>query len=610
MPLDVLLTIESGGGARSVRLADYLDAAGEEAAAEEAYAWIKALRHAGVDGETFRRRFTYRGDSLWWFAELYLHKERSILTLFRATRAAECLFDRERPLAIEVGRAGAAVRTAVSGVAAARRIRCAPARGSSPRRRAMMRARSAALALGAMASPGRPATRPRLASPRVAAFVHRAFWKRGATDDGGAEAYIGPVLKALEARLPAEAVRYVGIGPSTNFRARRWWAPAPSRSDRVVPIEQIVPRDALRESWDLWKNRHAVRRALAGSDDIRAAAVIRGCDCWPVVRDVLDGVALLQFPWSARAMDEAAAALDAFRPAVVVTYAEAGGWGRALALEARRRDIPLAGLQHGFIYRHWLNYRHEPDELPPPSPGSADAGFPRPSLTLVFDEYAAAHLTEAARFPRDAIAVTGSPRLDALSADAAALTPQAIDAARTSAGAGGGEPLVVIVSKYTEIQRVLAPLLDAVRRLGGVRAVIKTHPAETAAPYEAAAHGIDSVRVLPASARLARLVRAARAVVTVNSTVAIDALTLGIPALTVGLPNNLSPFAEAGAMAGAAAPEEIGPPLERVLYDEGFRQQIGAAAGALVARYRLAPDGRAAERSANAILELAQSRSI
>ena len=90
-------------------------------------------------------------------------------------------------------------------------------------------------------------------------------------------------------------------------------------------------------------------------------------------------------------MDEAAAALDALEPAVALTYAEAGGWGRALALECRRRGIPLAGLQHGFIYRHWLNYRHEPDEMlagsaiNPPTPGSRV-----PRSTLLFDDYARA----------------------------------------------------------------------------------------------------------------------------------------------------------------------------------------------------------------------------
>ena len=98
--------------------------------------------------------------------------------------------------------------------------------------------------------------------------------------------------------------------------------------------------------------------------------------------------------------------------------------------------------------------------------------------------------------------------------------------------------------------------------------------------------------------------------VTVNSTVAIDGLALGVPALTVGLPNNLTPFVEAGAMAGAAAPEEIGPALRRLLYDQGFRQQLEAAAAAVTARYRIRPDGRAAERSAAAILDLAKSREM
>ena len=75
-------------------------------------------------------------------------------------------------------------------------------------------------------------------------------------------------------------------------------------------------------------------------------------------------------------MDEAAAALDALAPRVAITYAEAGGWGRAIMLESRRRGIPSAGLQHGFIYRHWLNYLHEPDEMTRDPAQAADGGFP------------------------------------------------------------------------------------------------------------------------------------------------------------------------------------------------------------------------------------------
>jgi capsule polysaccharide modification protein KpsS len=48
-------------------------------------------------------------------------------------------------------------------------------------------------------------------------------------------------------------------------------------------------------------------------------------------------------------------------------------------------------------------------------------------------------------------------------------------------------------------------------------------------------------RVRRVGAGSASLLAAADAVVTMNSTVAIDALVLGVPALVIGLPNNLSP---------------------------------------------------------------------
>jgi hypothetical protein len=601
MSLEAVVSIDSGTGPRHISLTAYLDPEREEAAACETHAWIKSLRHARVDGATFRERFTYRGDSLWWFAELYLHKERTILSLVRAAHAVEALIERERPLVVRLVRGSRIVRFVTPRVAAARRVRYEGPRGAGAGwlRLGSMDIRSAALALTAMGSRRRPAA---AATPRgitLAAFVHRAFWRTD-TGDGSAESYIGPVLQALERTLPPPEMTYVGIGPATNFRARRWWRRPAALPDRVVPIEALVPRDSMSGSWQIWKSRHAVRRALLASDDLRRAAVIRGCDCWPIVAEALAGIALLQFPWSARAMDEAAAALDALAPRVALTYAEAGGWGRALALEARRRGIPLAGLQHGFIYRHWLNYRHEADEMQPAG-AAGDAGFPRPALTLLFDEYAARHLVAAGRFPPESIAVTGSPRLDALAAAVSRLGPAAIDEARRDAGARPDQPLILIVSKHTEIRPLLPALIDAVREMPEVHAAIKTHPAEMPVPYEAAAAGVPNVRVLPADAGLAPLLRAARALVTVNSTVAIDALALGVPALSIGLPNNLSPFVAAGAMAGAASAQDIAPALQRVLYDEGFRQQLVAAGATFAAEYRIIPDGGAAERSAAAI---------
>lgn len=591
------LEVESGAGPRRIDIFSLLDAADEERAHEDAYAWIKALRHLRVDGVPLRRRFTLRGDSLWWFAELYLHKDQAIHAAMRILRALEILVERERPLGwrlVEGAHAGI-----VAQVAAARGIRYdGPSWGG---RSALVRLDARAMRLAAAARVSRLRAWPVRTPPaRIAAFVHSAFWRAGRTD-GGAESYIGPILRELESRLGAEAMRYVGVGPRTNFRARRWWDPLVGGTrGGIVAIERFAPSGAMRASQAVFRERHAARRSLWASADLRAHAVIRGIDCWPLVREQLAGIALLQLPWSARAMDEAAAALEALQPDVAVTYAEAGGWGRALALESRRLGVPLAGLQHGFIYRHWLNYRHEADEMLPDAENPADRGFPLPAATLLFDEHAAAHLRRAGQFPASALAVTGSARLDELVAAVRALAPADLERARRETGAGPEQSLVVFAAKEREARAALPSLVAAVRDLPRVHLAIKPHPAETADVYGPVTAGVANIRVLAADAPLPPLLGAAGGLVTVNSTVAIDALALGLPSLVIGLPNNLSPFVDAGAMLGASSPGEIGGALSRLLYDQEFRGRLE--------RGRAAGTGNAAAASADVILALPASR--
>jgi hypothetical protein len=288
-------------------------------------------------------------------------------------------------------------------------------------------------------------------------------------------------------------------------------------------------------------------------------------------------------------------------PGAVVTYAEAGGGGRALVLEARRREIPSVGLQHGFIYRHWLNYRHEPDEI---TPMGVDAGCPIPDRTLVFDRYAEAHLRDAGHFPADRVLVTGNARLDDLRADWAALRPDR-EAIRETLGVRGAQPLAVLAAKFSEIRGALPDLIAAVAELPDARLVIKAHPAETPDVYRAVIAGVPNVSVAPAGADLARLLVAADALVTMNSTVAIDGLVLGVPAVVIGLPNNLSPFVDAGAMLGADGAGVIRDQLRALLYDRDAHQAVVAAGAAFARRYELESDGRAARRAAAEIQVLA-----
>ena len=603
------LVVQAPGGPRRLSVDDLLGAEDAERTEREANAWIKSIRNLRVDGVPFRDRFTLRGDSLWWFAELFLHKQRVIARVFRSIAAFESLAREGGRARWHVTTRDPVVRRVAGLVAARHRCECR-LEGRADPVRGRQRIRAAAFTASALADRlRRPAIDRAAMRPTVAAFLHSAFFDRTTGD----ETYTGPVLEALQAQLPDGALQVVGLGPRTNFRVRRLRDRLREFTDPAAaglpftPIESFAGWRALGPSMRVWRDRRTAFRSLQQSQDLRAAATIDGYDVWPVLEAEIEGIALLQFPWSARAMDEAGAALDRLRPAVVLTYAEAGGWGRALVLEARRREIPSVALQHGFIYRHWLNYLHEPDEMRPSAGNPDDRGFPAPTRTLVFDRLTARHLTSHGRFPEAALTVVGSPRLDALVASSGGRAGR--EATRAKLGIvpdGRWDRLVLIASKYAQIASVYPEILGAAARLPRVRLVVKPHPAEGSAPYSAAAAGVAEVVVVAdGSPTLAELLAAADLLITVNSTAAVEAIVFDVPTLVVGLPNNLSPLVDAGAVAGAHDRRAAGRLMEALLYDGMMCEQLSASRRAYAAEFGIGADGQAARRAAGAVLELA-----
>src|SRR6188768_1572508 len=108
--IDDVLLVDAATGARRARLDEYLDPTAEQRALTAEYQWIKQLRQLDVDGQPLRRRFTVRGDSLWWFSELYLHKQQVMLNVFRTMAALETMHARENPRRVRIEQGGTILR--------------------------------------------------------------------------------------------------------------------------------------------------------------------------------------------------------------------------------------------------------------------------------------------------------------------------------------------------------------------------------------------------------------------------------------------------------------------------------------------------------------------
>ena len=201
-----------------------LTPADRESIRSDANAWIKRLRLADYGGQSMRDRFTYRGDSLWWFTELYLHKMRRFEAALATLTALGAAIDQHSPTRLVLSAASPVVREAARAFGAARKIPV-DLGGVSAELGSASTWSSYVIGLTSRLPRWRPSRGPApSAHPAIAAFVHTAFWRSGGeTASGGQETYIGPVLDAVARLVPPGDLHFVGVGPRRNFRARRWW---------------------------------------------------------------------------------------------------------------------------------------------------------------------------------------------------------------------------------------------------------------------------------------------------------------------------------------------------------------------------------------------------
>ena len=598
-----------------------LDEAGRDAVDEAAIAWTKQWgRRALVDGRSFRDLLEWKGVSLWWFAELYLHHStespryvRLIDTLFR-------VFDARRPDEVEVQGLAADEALLVARVCTARGILfqggARPARGRRLRvlrtslesRLNLLKARATA-AKAAIAGPGpAPAPDGRLT---VLFLSHAAFWRERRdpeTEQAAAyEHYFDRLIPEVAAD-PALRPFVVAVGPRAAFRRRgagerlRDWARLPGHGDLpYVHVNRYTTAAVVREVARGTRQVRQAWRSLRRSPALFEAFSHRGVPFADLAEVDLAGTMLLQLPWAIRCYEEMAEVIASARPRVACLYAESSGWGRAALAACEAAGVPTVAVQHGILYPKYYSYRHDPDE----------GACPRPRRTAIFGEAAGRFLRAMGRYPPQGLVTTGSPKFDDLVRGAQARDREAL---RRGLGVREGERLLVVASRFRPIRRThqaigpaFAAFVRAVESLPGVRAVVKPHPAEPPGAYDGVLREerAERVHVAPPGTDLLELLQAADALVTVESLSAIEALVLGRPVVVLNMPTHLRELVDQGVAVGVGAGEDPAPALRRVLFDAPTAAALAEARRRYLSDFAMGVDGRATARIVSLLRETA-----
>jgi len=327
---------------------------GPEAADEvdtAALRWTKEWgRRPLLDGRSFRDLYAWKGVSLWWFAELYLHHSTEATRLVRVIEVVHRLLDAEGPDEVEVHGLPEDEALLVSRACLKRGVLFHRGRVRRARRLRVAEVRQRARwnevkawATAAKAALSGPPPVPESGKPVALFLSHAAFWRARPDEQGDTSAYEHYFDRIIPG-LAEDGVLHpfvVAVGPKAAFRRRGTvdrlaeWLRVEGDAEGYVHVNRYFRGRVARETRAGAALARRIWSELQNSPALREAFAHRGVSFGDLSEADFAATILLQLPWAIRSYEEMSAVLAVVRPAVVCLYAESSGWGRA-ALAACR----------------------------------------------------------------------------------------------------------------------------------------------------------------------------------------------------------------------------------------------------------------------------------
>jgi hypothetical protein len=562
--------------------------------------------------------------SFWWFAEIFLHHSTEATRYVRTIETLAHVLDTQRPDEVEAQDLPVDETILLARLCQARgvlfhgRLPRVPLARSKAVWATSLRSRwnTAKTLAGALkALLVRPPRLPGTTARRVLFLSHAAFWRERTDPDTGEpvlyEHYFDHIIPGVAAEPGLEPV-VVAVGPRTAFRRRGTssqlgdWVRFRQEAGPYVHVQRYTSLRVLREVSRATREIRRLWGWMRVSPAVQEAFSHKGVRFADLSAPDLARTVLLQLPWAVRVYEEAAEVLQQVRPSVVCLYNEAGGLGRAVIAAARAAAVPSVGVQHGIVYPRYYSYNYTETET----------AAPRPDRTAVFGESARRELVRQGHYDPHTLVLTGSPRFDDLLEASRSWDRQAI---RSRHGVPAAAPLIVVASRFTGIRAThqsigsaFPAFARAVESLPSVHAIVKPHPAEPAAGYEAVLRTLvaSRVKVLAPNTALLELLFAADLVVTVESLSAVEALVLGRPLVILNTPTNLQEMVESGVALGVAEGADPRATLEAALFDAPTLGRLEAARRRYLADLAYGVDGGATRRIVALLRDTAQGSAV
>ena len=267
--------------------------------------------------------------------------------------------------------------------------------------------------------------------------------------------------------------------------------------------------------------------------------------------------------------------LQRIKPDILIVGCETARVNWSHVLLAKSNGIPILEVQHGIFTHLTMIY-------PPISDKCAVGG----------EYYKEIYLKGGAK--KDQVIVTGWPKLDGL-----------VDQPNRDLSKTRREVLFATQPIDLDLNlKVIETIGTCFDHLNGVHLIVKPHPREDPKAYTETCTLFKSVTLCSNQENTSSLVASADVLITVSSTVAIEAILLDKPIVCLNMSNDESVYTSSGAALNVTKYEDIIPAIKDALHNDVVLENLADARKVFTYQHTYHRDGKASKRVADLAISM------
>jgi len=339
-------------------------------------------------------------------------------------------------------------------------------------------------------------------------------------------------------------------------------------------------------------------KKISGLSSFKNSLIFEGIDLFPFFASNFEKMFAESFPVAIGLLGVADNIINKEEPDIILTIYETSIDRKAIEVVARRKNIPVIGLQHGIISSYTfnrINYFHELREVWYHKESTV-LQCPIPNKTLVFGEYFRNLLIKDG-YPEDSVVATGCPRFDYFFS-------------RDTEYSDKNNILFISEGPYIEFifqeeqnraERDVQTARNILQIINDdTELVIKVHPRDSEERYVCLLKEFPDKKIkIIKYGDLSALIKNTSVVVMKSSTVGIEAVIYKKPIINLSLfnePQFASYYVQEGVAIEANDKDSLKDALDKVLNNNEIGQKLISNMDNFIKKFAFAEDGKSSLR--------------